>query len=104
MRIENSVSAGMPDVIVLHGGQVVWIELKVGKPLLRAFQYTMQRRMLEQGIRPWVLMLDKVEDVIRGWQMPFEVEPSGVYHRISSPPSISVKRLMFEFDLLSSSL
>lgn len=86
VRIENAVSAGLPDIAVFYAGRTYWIENKVGAfALLRPFQLATIARMYNAGgVRAFVFLLDN--DMVRVYLPPFKTEFKSGHHKIVSEP------------------
>lgn len=60
-RIENAVSSGIPDTNCHFKNKDIWLELKIGKPLLRPAQRAWFHRAGRVGRRAFVLVYDPAQ-------------------------------------------
>lgn len=67
IRIENGVGEGLPDVLFISGGRVIFIELKVlhgNRIILRRFQYAMATRVRHHiENKNYIFAVDTGEDI-----------------------------------------
>ena len=63
-RIENTASTGMPDLHGFYDGDEIWLELKVGKPLLQPSQISwFTKRQVENMHSQYVICASKVGEL-----------------------------------------
>lgn len=66
-RVENSVTAGLPDIVVMYNGKMGGIELKTVQPnntiCVRASQMAFMHKQIQAGIQPVILAINSVETV-----------------------------------------
>lgn len=91
MRIENAISAGTPDIVLIHERRTYWIETKMGPSVrLRPYQLATFIQMLSKGgVRVLVMAYNKgdVDVHITG---VFKYRFQSTHHLIISPPSFKI--------------
>lgn len=59
--------SGVPDRIVIYGGQVYFVELKAPKMKARELQKSMFAKFIEQGVPVYILnTIDQIDDFVGG--------------------------------------
>lgn len=86
--VENTTSRGTPDVYVCKHGHSAWVELKVGKPLLRPEQNVFGFQHRCAGGSTLLLTVDR--EVLWCWSAPFvNVELKGKLLLVKDRPEFS---------------
>lgn len=75
-RLENSVGIGQPDVNCCWQSREFWLELKIGKPLIRPAQYAWGMRRAKQGGIAWIMSRHPVDKSLSLWRYPFKAAES----------------------------
>jgi hypothetical protein len=79
----------------------MWIETKVGKPLLRKEQYAWGIRRLNHGGDVWIIVLrDNDIHCYRTLPAKFKVEPYSKWLLILDAPMFIISKSSFNFNLL----
>lgn len=92
-RIENTASAGVPDIVLICDGQVIWLEVKVGQPYLRPVQYAWGMAANHEGAEVYVIRLAHGGKRIHIWQYPdVDVAPLSRNLKITNAPMHDIEK------------
>ncbi|TAK94336.1 hypothetical protein EPO05_06475 [Patescibacteria group bacterium] len=88
VRIENTISSGMPDLNICRQGHEVWVESKVmvlGRVLLRKEQFAWGVRRSAHGGHVRILAWHPAANTLFGWRYPLVgVREHGEYLQVTN--------------------